>query len=88
MAEGSLALTSPPPQVLDYTDDEHEFHQAHEIAHNYRSDFNFRGARIIITGSLMGRHEREGHQPLIREGYTIFRDGIVETIMKQIQALK
>jgi hypothetical protein len=68
--------------------DEHEFHQAHEIAHNYRSDFNFRGARIIITGSLMGRHEREGHQPLIREGYTLFRDGIVETIMKQIQGLK
>lgn len=67
--------------------DEHEFHGGHEIAHNYRSDFNFRGARIIITGSLLGRYEKEGHSPLIREAYTIFKDSIVETVIDKLKSL-
>ncbi len=66
---------------------EHEFHGGHEIGHNYRSDFDFRGARIIITGSLLGRYEKEGQSPFIQEAYALFKDSIVETVMKQLKSL-
>jgi hypothetical protein len=72
---------------VDGLDYHHEFHGGHEIAQNYRSDFNFRGARIIITGSLMGRYERNGNQPLVKEAYALFKGSIVDTIAKKLAAL-
>lgn len=72
---------------LDGLDYHHEFHGGHEIAQNYRSDFNFRGARIIITGSLMGRYEKDGNLPLVKEAYALFKGSIVDTIARKIAAL-
>ena len=67
--------------------DEKEFHGGHEIAHNYRSDFDFRGARIIITGSLLGRYEKDGNLPLVKEGYMLFKDSVAGTLMKHLAEL-
>jgi hypothetical protein len=72
---------------VDGLDYHHEFHGGHEIAQNYRSDFNFRGSRIIITGSLMGRYERNGNQPLVKEAYWLFKGSIVDTIARKLSAL-
>lgn len=71
---------------VDGIDYEHEFHGGHEIAGNYRSDFNFRGTRIIITGSLLGRYEKDGNLPLVKEGYELLKGGIVETLLKKLTA--
>ncbi|MCX5900619.1 MAG: hypothetical protein NTX06_07790 [Proteobacteria bacterium] len=67
--------------------DEKEFHGGHEIANNYRSDFDFRGTRIIITGSLLGRYEKDGNLPLVKEGYMLLKRGIVETVARKLNAL-
>ncbi len=72
---------------VDGLDYHHEFHGGHEIAQNYRSDFNCRGARIIITGSLMGRYERDGNLPLVKEAYGLFKGSIVDTIARKLAAL-
>jgi hypothetical protein len=72
---------------VDGIDHEKEFHGGHEIAHNYRSDFGFRGARIIITGSVLGRYEKDGALPLVKEGYKIFKDSIVDTIRRKLSSL-
>ena len=72
---------------VDGIDHEKEFHGGHEISQNYRSDFDFRGTRIIITGSLLGRYERDGDMPLVKEGYNLYKNGIVETITKKLHEL-
>jgi len=72
---------------VDGIDYHREFHGGHEIARNYRSDFNFRGSRIIITGSILGRYERDGNQPLVAEAYNRFKGCIVDTIARKIDAL-
>jgi hypothetical protein len=69
---------------IDY---EHEFHGGHEMLPDYRSDFNFRGTRIIITGSLLGRYEKDGHLPLVKEGYQLFKDSVAQTIVKKLESL-
>ncbi len=69
---------------IDY---EQEFHGGHEIESNYRSDFDFRGTRIIITGSLLGRYEKDGDQPRLKEAYRLFKSGIVDTLTKKINSL-
>jgi len=73
---------------VDGIDYEREFHGGHVIAPNYRSDFNFRGTRIIITGSLLGRYERDGHLPLVAQAYRLFKSGIVETLEQKLEGLK
>ncbi len=72
---------------VDGIDYHHEFHGGHEIHYNYRSDFNFRKARIIITGSLLGRHERNGDFPLVKEAYMLFKNSVVDTLSKQLNSL-
>ena len=69
---------------IDY---EKEFHGSHEIASNYRSDFDFRGTRIIVTGSLLGRYEKDGDQLRVKDAYRFFKSGIVDTLTKKINAL-
>lgn len=72
---------------VDGIDYHHEFQGGHEILPNYRSDFDFRGTRIIITGSLLGRYERDGHLPLVQEAYKLFKDSIADTITKKLDSL-
>ena len=72
---------------VDGIDHHHEFHGGHEILPDYRSDFDFRGTRIIITGSLLGRYEKDGHLPLVQEAYTLFKDSVTETITKKLDSL-
>jgi len=72
---------------VDGIDYEKELHGGHVIAPNYRSDFNFRGARIIITGSQLGRYEKDGNLPLVKEGYMIFKRGIVDTLLRKLNSL-
>jgi hypothetical protein len=72
---------------VDGLDYEHEFHGGHELAYNYRSDFNFRRARIIITGSIMGRYERDRNLPLVQEAYRLYRGSIVDTLLKKLNSL-
>ena len=72
---------------VDGIDYHHEFHGGHEVLHNYRSDFNFRGTRIIVTGSILGRYEKDGGLPLVKEAYNIFKDSMVDTLKKKIDSL-
>jgi hypothetical protein len=72
---------------VDGIDYHHEFHGAHEILPNFRSDFDFRGTRIIITGSLLGRYERDGNLPLVQEAYKLFKDSIADTLLKKLEQL-
>jgi len=72
---------------VDGLDYEREFHGGHEILPNYRSDFDFRGTRIIITGSLLGRHEKDSGLPLVQQGYRLFKDSCVQTIVKKLETL-
>ncbi|MCX8045108.1 MAG: hypothetical protein N3B18_13395, partial [Desulfobacterota bacterium] len=73
---------------VDGIDYEKEMHGGHVIAQNYRSDFNFRGARIIITGSLLGRYERDGHLPHVQKAYRLFKESIVNTLAQKLEQLK
>lgn len=72
---------------VDGLDYHREFHGGHEIAYNYRSDFKFRNTRIIITGSILGRYERDGNLPLVREAYRLYRGSIVDLLLKKLNAL-
>jgi hypothetical protein len=72
---------------VDGIDYHHEFHGGHEIHYNYRSDFNFRSARIILTGSLLGRHERNGDLPLVQEAYRLFKNSVRDTLLKHLNGL-
>lgn len=72
---------------VDGIDYHHEFHGGHEIHYNYRSDFSFRKARIIITGSLLGRHERDNHLPRVKEAYSLFKGSVVDTLLKHLNSL-
>jgi hypothetical protein len=72
---------------VDGIDYDHEFHGGHEVLHNYRSDFNFRGTRIIVTGSILGRYEKDGKLPLVKEAYNIFKDSMVDTLRNKIDTL-
>jgi hypothetical protein len=72
---------------VDGIDYHHEFHGGHEILPNFRSDFDFRGTRIIITGSLLGRYERDGNLPLVQEAYKLFKDSIADTLTKKLDSL-
>ncbi len=71
---------------VDGIDYHHEFHGGHEILPDYRSDFNFRGTRIIITGSLLGRYEKEGGRPLVQEAYKLFKGGVADTIARKLDS--
>ena len=72
---------------VDGIDYHHEFHGGQEIHYNYRSDFKFRGKRIILTGSLLGRHERNGNLPLVQQAYKLFKDSVAGTLMKHLAEL-
>ena len=54
---------------------------------NFRSDFDFRGTCIIITGSLLGRYERDGHLPSVQEAYALFKDSVADTVTKKLDSL-
>jgi len=73
---------------VDGIDYEKELHGGHVIAPNYRSDFTFRGARIIITGSLLGRYEKDGNLPLVQQAYRSFKGSIVQTLANKLHSLK
>ena len=72
---------------VDGIDYEYEFSGGHAINNNYRSDFNFRGARIIITGSLLGRYKKDGHFPLIKEAYKLYKDCSVDALTRTLDSL-
>jgi len=71
---------------VDGIDYHHEFHGGHEILPNFRSDFDFRGTRIIITGSLLGRYEKDGNLPLVQEAYKLFKDSIADTLTRKLDS--
>jgi hypothetical protein len=68
-------------------DDEQELRQGFEILENYRTDFTFRGARIIMTGSLLGRHEKDGHLQLIQKAYGLYKNCFADAIMQKFRSL-
>ena len=68
-------------------DDEQELRQGFEILENYRTDFTFRGARIIMTGSLLGRYEKDGHLPLIQEAYSLYKNCLTDAVMQKLRSL-
>ena len=72
---------------VDGIDHHHEFHGGHEILPNFRSDFDFRGTRIIITGSLLGRYEKDSNLPLVQEAYKLFKDSVADTVTKKLDSL-
>ncbi len=72
---------------VDGIDYEKEFHGGHCIEQNYRSDFDFRGTRIIITGSLLGRYEKDGTLELVQKAYGHLKKCMAETITKKISSL-
>ena len=72
---------------VDGIDYHHEFHGGHEILPDYRSDFDFRGTRIIITGSLLGRYEKDGSRPLVQEAYKLFKGSVADTIARKLDSL-
>ena len=68
--------------------DDHEFHGGHEILSDYRSDCTFRGARIIITGSLLGRYEKAPDAPLLKDAYQLLAGSIAATIVEKVRSLR
>lgn len=72
---------------VDGIDYHHELHGGHEVLPDYRSDFDFRGTRIIITGSLLGRYEKDGSLPLVQEAYKLFKDSVAETLTRKLDSL-
>ena len=72
---------------VDGIDYHHEFHGGHEILPNYRSDFDFRGTRIIITGSVLGRYEKDSQLPLVKEAYNLLKDSTVHSLVQKLEAL-
>lgn len=68
-------------------DHKKELHGGHVIAPNYRNDFTFRGARIIITGSLIGRYEKDGHLPLVQNGYRLLKGSVVDSLLIKLRSL-
>ena len=50
-------------------------------------DFTFRGARIIMTGSLLGRYEKDGHLPLIQKAYSLYKNCLTDAVMQKLRSL-
>jgi len=59
----------------------------HKVLPNYRSEGTIKGARIIITGSVLGRYEKEPDNPLIKEAHQYYLDGVVDLIGKKLDTL-
>jgi hypothetical protein len=38
----------------------------------------------MITGSVLGRYDKESNQPLIRESYNLLKDSVAEQITKKL----
>lgn len=66
---------------------EEETRGLRKIMPDYRSEGYLKGARIIITGSVLGRYEKEPHNFLLKEAYQFYVDTIVDLISKKINTL-
>jgi hypothetical protein len=58
-----------------------------KVLPNYRSEGTIRGARIIITGSVLGRYEKEPDNPLLKEANQYYVDAIADLIASKINTL-
>jgi len=58
-----------------------------KVLPNYRSEGTIKGARIIITGSVLGRYEKEPNNPLLKEAYKYYLDAVVDLIAKKLESL-
>ena len=45
------------------------------------------GVRIIITGSLIGRYEKDGHLPLVQDGYRLLKGSVVGSLLLKLRSL-
>jgi hypothetical protein len=66
--------------------DDHELHGGHEVLPNFRSDFDFRGCRIMITGSVLGRYDKESNVPLISDSYNLLKDSVAKQILGKLNS--
>ena len=55
-----------------------------KVLPNYRSEGTIRDTRIIITGSVLGRYEKEPDNPLFKEANQYYVDAIVNLIAKKL----
>jgi len=46
-----------------------------------------KGGVLLITGSLLGRYERDGNLPLVQEAYNLFKESVADTITKKLDSL-
>jgi hypothetical protein len=58
-----------------------------KVLPNYRSEGIIRGTRIIITGSVLGRYEKDPDNPLLKEAYQYYLDALVDLISKKMETL-
>ena len=58
-----------------------------KVLPDYRSEATIKGTRIIITGSVLGRYEKEPDNPLLKEAHQYYLDAVVDLIAKKIDTL-
>jgi hypothetical protein len=77
--------------ALDFEDwmniPKEESRELQMVLPDYRSEGKIRGARVIITGSVLGRYEKEPDNPLLKEAHQDYVDAIVNLIAQKIDSL-
>jgi hypothetical protein len=58
-----------------------------KVLPDYRSEATIKGTRIIITGSVLGRYEKEPDNPLLKEAHQYYLDAVVDLIAKKVDTL-
>jgi hypothetical protein len=58
-----------------------------KVLPDYRSEGTIKGARIIVTSSVLGRYEKDPDNPLIKEAHRYFLDAVVDLISKKFDTL-
>ena len=58
-----------------------------KVLPNYRSEGSIKGARIIITGSVLGRYEKEPDNQLLKEANQCYVDAVVNLIAQKNETL-
>ncbi len=59
----------------------------HKVLPNYRSEGTVRGTRIIITGSVLGRYEKEPENALLKQAHQYYLDAMVDLVAKKLDSL-
>ncbi len=59
----------------------------HKVLPNYRSEGTIRGSRIIITGSVLGRYEKEPENELLKQAHRYYLDAMVDLIARKLDSL-